>query len=55
MAGSGTLETYEKNDENMMYWMGKGGGEQKYYMNLSTSLYQTRTGFVRAYVRTFRW
>jgi hypothetical protein len=24
MAGFGALKTYEKNDENMMYWMGKG-------------------------------
>lgn len=29
MAGFGTLETYEKNDENMMYWMGKGGVSKK--------------------------
>jgi len=25
MADIGTLETYEKIDENMMYWTGKGG------------------------------
>lgn len=29
MAGFGTLETYENNDENMMYWMGKGEVSQK--------------------------
>jgi len=27
MAGIVTLKTYEKNDENMMYWKGKGGDE----------------------------
>jgi hypothetical protein len=25
IAGLGALKTYEKSDENMMYWMGKGG------------------------------
>jgi hypothetical protein len=29
MADFGTLETYEKNDENMMYWMGKDGVSKK--------------------------
>lgn len=33
MARFGTLETYEKNDENMMYWTGKGGSEN--YMKLN--------------------
>jgi hypothetical protein len=46
MAGFGTLKTYEKSDENMMYWMGKGGVSKSYI--LSTSLYRTRTGIVRA-------
>jgi hypothetical protein len=27
MAGLGALKTYEKSDENMMYWMGKDEGK----------------------------
>jgi hypothetical protein len=29
MASFGTLETYENNDENMMYWMRKGEVSKK--------------------------
>ena len=45
IAGLVALMTYEKSDENMMNWMGKGG--EKLHKNWSTSLYRIRPGTVR--------
>ncbi len=33
MADFVTLKTYEKNDENMMYWMGKGEVTENYILD----------------------